>query len=211
MIGFSRTVLAPGSATIRTILLLTLVLMLGAAGCGSDGGTTVPQGTAGRSDTAGPAGAGQQPGESGEIAGGKGGKDGAGGSPGGKNKRTEANGTGKTTEPRGQDAGSARRRHVKRKLEEECPPDVDEASCKAMVDGFIAEGGHSQGKPLNDPGDCTRTRSKEECEASLKAQKAAEGTYSVDVEECLDDPTPRCEAVLRPLFERQQAAEEAGS
>jgi hypothetical protein len=108
-------------------------------------------------------------------------------------------------------SGSARREIVKRKLEKSCPPDADKASCEALVEGFIDGKGKSKGHGVNGPEDCTQAMSKEECEATLKAQKAGEGTYSVDVEECLDNPTPRCEEVLRPFFEQQQAAQQSGS
>lgn len=185
-----------------------ILLMLGAAGCGSDDGTTVQGSAAGPSTSAGPEEAEQQSDESGGAAGRKARRDSGDGPEAGRNG--QANGAGKAERADGRDANSAQRQQVKRKLEQECPPDADDASCEAMVDGFIAGRGDSKGKPLNDPEDCTQTRSKQECERDLRAQKAAEDTYSVDVEECLADPTPRCEAVLRPLFEQQQAAEEAG-
>lgn len=104
----------------------------------------------------------------------------------------------------------ARRAKIERKLKESCPPDVDEASCEAMVEGFLASRGKSTGHAVEKPSDCTRSMSKEECEATLRAQKESEGNYSVDVEECLANPTPRCEEVLRPLFEQQRAAESSG-
>jgi hypothetical protein len=197
--------LALGFATICTMILL----MLGAAGCGSDNGTTVQGNAASGSASAGPEEAGQQSGESDGVAGRKARRDSAEAPEAGRNGRSRADGAGKANGAAGRD-DSARRRQVKRKLEQECPPDADAASCEAMVDGFIAGRGDPKAKPLNDPEDCTQTRSEEECETDLRAQKAAEDTYSVDVEECLDNPTPRCEAVLRPFFERQQAAEEAG-
>lgn len=108
-------------------------------------------------------------------------------------------------------SGSSHREIVRRKLEKSCPPDVDKASCEALVDGFIDAKGKSKGREVNGPEDCAQAMSREQCEATLKAQRASEGTYSVDVEECLDNPTPRCEEVLRPLFEQQQAAEQSGS
>jgi hypothetical protein len=107
-------------------------------------------------------------------------------------------------------AGPAREAKIERKLKESCPPDVDAASCEAMVEGFLATQGKSSSHPVEKPGDCTRSMSREECEATLRAQKESEGNYSVDVEECLADPTPRCEEVLRPLFEQQRAAESSG-
>ncbi len=181
-------------------------MMLGATGCGSDNGTTVQGSAAGPSASAGA----EEAGQSGGVADRKPGRHRGDDTGAGRNGRNQADGRSKATGADGHDADSARRQQVKRKLERECPPDADDASCEAMVDGFIAGRGDSKGKPLNDPEDCTQTRSEQECERDLRAQKAAEDTYSVDVEECLDDPTPRCEAVLRPLFERQQAAEEAG-
>jgi hypothetical protein len=139
-----------------------------------------------------------------------------GGRPGKSNKSGKEAGHGQAADPGSVetpgDGGSmsARREKVERKLKEQCPPDADAASCEALVEGFLAAKGESTGRAVDEPGDCTQAMSKEECEKTLKAQKASEGNYSVDVEECLADPTPRCEEVLRPLFEQQQAAEASG-
>ena len=139
-----------------------------------------------------------------------------GGQPGGGNKNGKEAGHGQAVDPgsgeTAGDAGSraARREKVERKLKERCPPDADAASCEALVEGFLAAKGKSTGSEVDEPADCTQAMSEEECERTLKAQKASEGNYSVDVEKCLANPTPRCEEVLRPLFEQQQAAEQSG-
>jgi hypothetical protein len=132
-----------------------------------------------------------------------------GGQPGRGNKSGKA-GQGQAADPNSGETATARREKVERKLKEQCPPDADMASCEALVQGFLAAKGKSTGSAVDEPGDCTQAMSKGECEKTLKAQKASEGNYSVDVEECLADPTPRCEEVLRPLFEQQQTAEASG-
>jgi hypothetical protein len=50
--------------------------------------------------------------------------------------------------------------------------------------------------------------SRETCEAMFAAQKAAaeRPDESVNVDECLQNPTPRCEAVLGRIVEEQYAA-----
>jgi hypothetical protein len=139
-----------------------------------------------------------------------------GGQSGKSNKSGKKAGHGQAADPGSVDtpgddgSTSARREKAERKLKEHCPPDADKASCEVLVEGFLAAKGKSAGHAVDEPGECTQAMSEEECERTLKAQKASEGNYSVDVEECLADPTPRCEEVLRPLFEQQQAAEASG-
>lgn len=188
---------------------LLAIVALGAllGGCGSGDEATTNDGAAAE---AAPAGSGETSGADRQ------GKTGAGGNrdselPGKSKGKGEQNGphSGDAPDERGSD--STRREIVKRKLEKSCPPEADEASCEAMVEEFLVSKGKSKASEVAGPEDCTRAMSREECEATLKAQKAAEDTYSVDVEECLDNPTPRCEEVLRPYFEQQQAAEQSGS
>lgn len=194
------------------MLGLLAIVALGAllGGCGSGDGETT-QGSA--AAEVAPAGAGEASGAD---------RQGETGAEGNRASKPSGKGKGKGKQggspgshsgkgPDEQGSNSARHREVvKRKLEKSCPPDVDRASCEAMVEGFLAADGKPKGRAVSRPEDCTRAMSKEECEATLKAQKASEGTYSVGVEECLDNPTPRCEEVLRPLFEQQQAAERSG-
>jgi hypothetical protein len=63
---------------------------------------------------------------------------------------------------------------------------------------------------MNETGDCLQTMSRADCEALLTAQKAAaqrSGT-PVNVDDCMRNPTPRCEEVLSQMFEEQRAASE---
>ncbi|HEX5713706.1 MAG TPA: hypothetical protein VFX85_10370 [Solirubrobacterales bacterium] len=93
---------------------------------------------------------------------------------------------------------------------EHCPPGLDLASCETLVKGAKQSEG-SPSYPVTAPDDCLKAMSREECEALYAAQKQAASAngVSVGVEECLARPTPECEAVLRPIFERQREAEEA--
>jgi hypothetical protein len=53
--------------------------------------------------------------------------------------------------------------------------------------------------------------SRAECEEVLAAQRAAaEAGASIDVRECVQHPTPRCEEILRPILEAQRAAMQGG-
>jgi hypothetical protein len=95
-----------------------------------------------------------------------------------------------------------------RKLRKHCPKGVDAKSCTALIEAFVtAQGAESQ--PIASPEECTETRSKAECEVVLKQQSESEGE-AVSVQECLAKMTPKCEELLRPLFESQQASEAAG-
>jgi hypothetical protein len=214
VIGTART----SRATLRSIAIWLGVLAIGTAGillagCGSgDEATSATERTS--AEAAAPDSGGEGPerksGPSRAPA------DRDGGQSGKSNKSGKEAGHGQATDPGSADtpgeggSTSARREKAERKLKEHCPPDADKASCEALVEGFLASKGKSTGSAVNEPSDCTQAMSEEECERTLKAQKASEGNYSVDVEECLADPTPRCEEVLRPLFEQQQAAEASG-
>jgi hypothetical protein len=65
---------------------------------------------------------------------------------------------------------------------------------------------------IDEPGDCLKVMSRKECEELLSTQRAErEHDGSVNPEECVDNPTPECEAALRPILEAQRAAaREAG-
>jgi hypothetical protein len=96
-----------------------------------------------------------------------------------------------------------------RKLRKHCPKEVDKATCADLVKAFIASQG-SESQPVASPEECTKTRTKAECEAVLPAQAAAAEGESVGVQECLAHMTPQCEAILRPIFESQSAAQAGG-
>jgi hypothetical protein len=127
--------------------------------------------------------------------------------------KSKTGGKGSSAETTSHESGEAapgsstshRSTYVKHKLAESCPDGADRTSCEALVEGFLASR-DSKSHVVSAPRDCAQAISTADCEATLRAQKASEDTYSVDVQECLDNPTPRCEAVLRPVFEQQYAA-----
>ena len=88
--------------------------------------------------------------------------------------------------------------------------DVGREACDALVKGYLTAGGDSSSTSVTAPSDCSKVMSKSECEALLSAQKAAAESPSFSVDECLADPTPACEAVLRPILEQQKAAQQSG-
>jgi hypothetical protein len=60
---------------------------------------------------------------------------------------------------------------------------------------------------FDEPADCLKAMSRKQCEELVAAQRAAQGSgESVDVDECMENPTPRCEEVLRSAYEEQVAA-----
>lgn len=90
------------------------------------------------------------------------------------------------------------------------------AADRAAVRGCIARFGRSAceemvreaGAPatrVDEPSDCLKAMSKARCEEMAAAQRAGEEHGdSVNLEECIENPTPKCEAVLRPLLEAQR-------
>jgi hypothetical protein len=92
-----------------------------------------------------------------------------------------------------------------RKARASCPAGVSAAQCKATVEKYVGTpAGPSH--PVVESEDCLDFMGRAECEAMLTAQQAASGVgVSVNVEECLRNPTPECEAVLKPILEAQQA------
>lgn len=94
-----------------------------------------------------------------------------------------------------------------------CPSGLSAAQCGALAEAFIKANEAGSPHPLNEPRDCLEVMSRENCEAMFAAQAAAAESphSSVDVDECVRNPTPRCEAVLGRVFEEQYAAsQEAG-
>lgn len=93
-----------------------------------------------------------------------------------------------------------------KKARASCPAGVSAAECKATVEKYVdTPAGPSH--PVVESEDCLDFMGRAECEAMLTAQQAASGVgVSVNVEECLRNPTPECEAVLKPILEAQQEA-----
>jgi hypothetical protein len=101
------------------------------------------------------------------------------------------------------------RRELGHKAAKDCPGGLDSDQCGALVEGFL-NGKGATPHALASPGDCEATMSQAACEAMLGAQKAAAENAGtpVNVEECIENPTPRCEAVLGQMFEAQRSASE---
>jgi hypothetical protein len=100
---------------------------------------------------------------------------------------------------------------IERVAAKHCPKGTELAQCEALARD-AEQMRNAPSYSITKPEDCLKTMSQSECEATYAAQKqAAESNgASVDVQACLKNPTPECEAVVRPLLERQRAAEEAG-
>ena len=211
--------------------LVALALALAAFGCGSGGdsatssSTPTPIGADSSSDTgpdsdtvasngsarSKPAKDGSHQGTSGGSADGK---SAGSGDKANSEADTPASGNGhpgKATPDRGgQIRTPTQQAAVEQQAARHCPKGVALVQCEALVEGS-KQGANSPSYTVSDPEDCLRAMSQEQCEATYKAQKEAAESAGppVDVQECLKNMTPRCEAILRPLFEQQHAAEEA--
>jgi hypothetical protein len=198
-------------------LLVLLVLAVGVLGCGGGDGDSAASTDSGTQDTT-PAGVAQAraPAQgksdvrnggkdaSGKHEGGatnvKGGAD-SGKSHGGSGGKPGAGGSGPTPQ---QTAA------LEEKAAAHCPGGIDLKQCKALVKA-AKQAEDTPSYDVSEPEDCLKAMSKSECEAIYAAQKqAADATgASVDVRACIQNPTPECEAIVRPILERQREAEEA--
>jgi hypothetical protein len=210
------------SAVSATALLVASVLGAGAIGCGSSGDTT-SAGTVGATiaspgqrDAAGNLVTGpsqatrQDAADAANGAGRRGRGDqaskGAAGEPGAPAQPLSSPAD-KSPDPE-RDGGPRDQRSIERVAAKHCPKGIDLAQCKALVEGSK----QTQDSPsyvVAEPSDCVKAMGQAECEATYAAQKAAAESAgeSVDVQECLRNPTPRCEAILRPVFEAAKEAE----
>jgi hypothetical protein len=94
-----------------------------------------------------------------------------------------------------------------RRLAKICPRGLTRAECRSVVKQLAKA---SPSHRMNEPRDCLEVMSRDECEALARALADAR-TGSVNVEECVRNPTPHCEEVLGPVLEAQYAAsQEAG-
>jgi hypothetical protein len=94
-----------------------------------------------------------------------------------------------------------------RKLAKICPRDLSRAECKSVVRDLAEP---SPSHTMDTPRDCLAVMSKEECESMAKAVTGTPTGGSVNVEECVKNPTPHCEEVLGPVLEAMHAARQAG-
>ncbi len=99
----------------------------------------------------------------------------------------------------------------KQRVSKACPSGISRSECETLVAGYQ----QTKDKPshaVQEPEDCLKAMSRAECEGLLEGQQEAaeESGSSVDVQQCLQKPTPRCEEVLRAAFEAQVAAGATG-
>jgi hypothetical protein len=100
-------------------------------------------------------------------------------------------------------AGSQSYQAAVRKAKASCPRGLSPAQCEETVKQY---GSAAPGPtvPASTADDCVAVMGQAECEALLaKQQAAAKEGESVSVDECLREPTPRCEAVFGPVIKQQ--------
>jgi hypothetical protein len=96
----------------------------------------------------------------------------------------------------GRDVGDAPQDAAAREAANACVERFGRATCAAMA--ARPTGPSTQ---VDRPQDCLEVMSKSECEEMLAAEQAArDHDESVNVEECIDHPTPHCEEVLRAIY-----------
>ena len=93
-----------------------------------------------------------------------------------------------------------------RKVARICTQSLKRAECESVVKDLAEP---SPSHTMEDPHDCLAVMSKEECEALAKAVTGTP-SGSVNVEECLKNPTPHCEEVLGAALEAMYEAHQAG-
>lgn len=194
-------------------MLATALLLLAfvVAGCGSSDGDESTTPAAAEEVTSGSSGGSSGPDESGPDSNGETKK-----SKGQSDSGKDADGKSEKEKPGGkqgdEDSGNSRSAEIKRKLAKACPKGMDEKTCRRYIEASLEEKeGGSNTTRVSGPEDCVEVMSRAECEELLAQQKQAEEESStVNTEECMKNPTPRCEEILREDLERQQAAQQAG-
>jgi hypothetical protein len=111
-----------------------------------------------------------------------------------------------STERASEKAARAQRRAaaIRHGAARNCPAGVTVAQCESLAEE-VAEKDGSSAPPMEKPNDCLEVMSRAQCEALLAAQQAAaeSGNKPVNIERCLEDPTPRCREVLESMAEDQ--------
>lgn len=214
VIGPARRARRRASRAGALLAALTLTFALAAFGCGSGGDSSTSTEVKGASpDSRGVADAGDVQSKQAQASSPKqAARSKAGG------RRTAAGGPG-TDSPagspaqgrKGQTRTPAQQAAIERQVAESCPTAADLRQCEALVKG-AKQAKSSPSYAVSEPEDCVNAMSREECEATYREQKEAAESAGpgVNVQACLANPTPECEAVVRPIVERQRAAEEAG-
>ena len=87
-----------------------------------------------------------------------------------------------------------------------CPRGLKRAECKSVAEDLAEP---SPSHTMEDPRDCLAVMSRDQCEALAEAVTGT-STGSVNVEECVRNPTPHCEEVLGPVLEAMYEAHRAG-
>lgn len=83
-----------------------------------------------------------------------------------------------------------------------CPSGVSRAECE----GIAEQVGETPSTSVSSPEDCVKAIGREACERLLEVESAAKGGPSIDIKDCLERPTPRCEAALAPILEAERTA-----
>lgn len=112
---------------------------------------------------------------------------------------------------RGGSASPSHPKAGKQKVSKACPSGISRSECETLVTGY-QQTKDKPSHPVQEPEDCLKAMSRGECERLLEGQQEAaekEGV-SIDVQQCLRNPTPRCEEILRAAFEAQVAAGATG-
>jgi hypothetical protein len=85
-----------------------------------------------------------------------------------------------------------------------CPTTLTRAQCAAVVRA-TTEGAPSN--VLDEPRDCLKIMGRAECEAlAAKLRDVFKHSNTFSFDECLQNPTPKCEEVFGPVLEQQRAA-----
>ena len=190
MIGFARR--PRGRAVGLGIVILSAIFLASLGGCGSGSeGESEVEATSPAKTTSGD----HASGESGKAQGAGGKQPAKGAAVAAKDGSAAGNGA---TPDEEIDA---------RKLAKICPQGLSRAECESVARGLAEP---SPSHAMDGPRDCLAAMSKEECESLAKAVTGAPTGGSVNVEECVKNPTPHCEEVLGPVLEALHAAHRAG-
>ncbi|HEX7243964.1 MAG TPA: hypothetical protein VF245_00175 [Solirubrobacterales bacterium] len=181
--------------TLATWIGALLIAALLVGGCGSGGDTTTAVGTDRPSDRAESGGASRAEAEgSGSAAGAN--------TQSGAPHRSSGNENGAADRPSASPVQGKAKPAVAgdRAAVRSCLARFGRTVCNEMV-----RQGAAPATRVDEPSDCLKAMSKAMCEELAAAQQAGEEHGdSVNLEECIENPTPKCEAVLRPLLEAQR-------
>jgi len=190
-----------GALAARALVSAALVLALGLAGCGSNGGEGSTEKSS--ADATPPAEA-QAPKSSTT--------DKTGSAAGGSQQAEHTQKGGRSEAPRrashGQDSQAVAGENLPGAAASACPAG-SRAQCKALAEAE-SKVRHSHSYEMAKPRDCLQVMSRAECEAIIDSGGTDGRQISAAaVRECLRHPNPHCEEQLKPILEAQYAAVQA--